>query len=189
MKVPVNLATKPMETHRRFLTFSGISVVLSALSFLGLGSHVYAVRKADAAFHLESEQLTREIALLTDQREQVDRFFLLPENTKLHDRASFINSIIDSQSFNWTRMFLDLELVLPGGVRVINIEPRQANGQAATVKLTVGALSEAAKQGFLEALERSDAFSHVELTNVRVGNAGPGGDQIVLELTVIYSRA
>ncbi|PYU26923.1 MAG: hypothetical protein DMG30_00645 [Acidobacteria bacterium] len=86
-------------------------------------------------------------------------------------------------------MFLDLELVLPGGVRVINIEPRQANGQAATVKLTVGALSEAAKQGFLEALERSDAFSHVELTNVRVGNAGPGGDQIVLELTVIYSRA
>ncbi|PYU22156.1 MAG: hypothetical protein DMG32_18895 [Acidobacteria bacterium] len=189
MKVPANLATKPMETHRRFLTFSGASVALSAVLFLCLGWHVYVVRKADAAFRLQSEQLTREIALLTDQREQLDRFFLLPENTRLHDRASFINSIIDSQSFNWTRMFLDLERVLPGGVRVINIEPRQANGQAAAVKLTVGAVSEAAKQDFLEALERSDAFSHVELTNVRVATPVPGGDQIVLELTVIYSRA
>ena len=84
-------------------------------------------------------------------------------------------------------MFLDLERILPGGVRVINIEPRQASGQA-TVRLTVGALSEAAKQDFLEALERSNAFSHVELANIRLTGAGPGGDQIVLDLTVTYSR-
>jgi Tfp pilus assembly protein PilN len=85
-------------------------------------------------------------------------------------------------------MFLDLERVLPGGVRVITIEPRQASGQA-SVRLTVGAMSEAAKQAFLEALERSDAFSHVELTSIRVTGTAPGSEQIILELTVTYSRA
>ena len=187
MKVPVNLASRPTETHRRFLIFSGASVVVSFFLCVFLGWHVHVVRKANATFHLQSEQLTTQIELLTNQREQLDHFFSLPENAKLHDRASFINSIIDSQSFNWTRMFLDLERILPGGVRVINIEPRQASGQA-TVRLTVGALSEAAKQDFLEALERSNAFSHVELANIRLTGAAPGGDQIVLDLTVTYSR-
>ena len=187
MKVPVNLASRPTETHRRFLTFSVASVVVSFFLCVFLAWHVHVVRKENATFHLQSEQLTTQIELLTNQREQLDHFFSLPENAKLHDRASFINSIIDSQSFSWTRMFLDLERILPGGVRVINIEPRQASGQA-SVRLTVGATSEAAKQDFLEALERSNAFSHVELANIRLTGAGPGGDQIVLDLTVTYSR-
>ena len=188
MRIPVNLATKPMETHRRFLTLYGTFVTLSAVLFLGLVWHVYAVRKADVAFHLRSEESTREIDSLNAQREQLDHFFSQPQNVKLHDRASFINSIIDAQSFNWTRMFLDLERVLPGGVRVIYIEPKQVNGQAA-VKLTVGAVSEDAKRDFLVALERSDAFSHVELISARAPTRELGGDQVILELTVFYSRA
>jgi type IV pilus assembly protein PilN len=188
MKVPVNLATRPMETHRGFLTLYGSLVAISAVLFLGLGWHVFSIRKADAAFHIQSEAAAAEIDSLINQRDQLDRFFSQPENAVLHDRASFINSIIDAQSFNWTRMFVDLERVLPGGVRVISIEPKQVNGQAA-VKLTVGAISENAKRDFLVALERSDAFSHVELISVRVPAKAPDGDQIILELNVFYSRA
>ena len=188
MRVRANLATKPMETHRRFLTISGASLSVSTILFLSLGWHVYALYKANASLRLQAQQLTREIELQNGQRQQLDHFFSLPENAKLHDRASFVNSIIDAQSFNWTRMFMDLERVLPVGVRVINIVPRQQNGRAA-VKLTIGAMSEAAKQEFLEALERSDAFSHVELNNVHVGGSDSDGDRLVLELTLVYSRA
>ena len=188
MRVPVNLATKPMETHRRFLTLCGTLIVIFALPFPLLIWHVYTVRKADAAFRIQTEISTKEIDSLIRQREELDRFFTLPDNAKLHDRASFINSIIDAQSLNWTSMFMGLEKVLPGGVRVLNIEPKLEGGQAA-VKLTVGAMTENAKRDFLSALERSNEFSKIELSSVRMSAQGTPGDPIVLELTVIYSGA
>jgi len=186
MRFPVNLATTPTVTHRLFLTLSSVSVALSGLLFVALCWHDYAARKSETAFVLQSEKATREIESLTDQRARLDYFFLQPENAKLHDRASFINSIIDAQSFDWTRMFMDLEHVLPGGVQVMSIEPKQVNGQA-TVKLIVGAVSEEAKNNFMHALEGSDVFSDVELISVHEGNQEPDSDPVTLELMVVYS--
>jgi hypothetical protein len=165
MKVPVNLATKPMETNRRFVTLCGTLIALLALPFPWLVWHVRTVRRADAAFRIQNETSTREIDSLISQREELDRFFTLPENAKLHDRAAFINSIIDAQSLNWTHMFLGL----------------------ASVRLTVGAMTEDAKRDFISSLERSDAFSKVQLVNVRMTAPGAVGDPIILELTVVYS--
>jgi len=188
MRLPVNLATKPMETHRRFLTICWTVLTILLISFPGLVWHVYSVRKADAAYRAKNESMTAEIETLIKQREELDQFFARPENAKLHDRAAFVNSILDAQSLNWTRMFLGLEKVLPGGVRVLNIEPKLENGQAA-VKLTVGAMTDQGKRDFLTALEHSEAFSKVELINVRMAGPGMTGDPIVLELTVTYAGA
>ena len=188
MRVPVNLASKPMETHRRFVTLCGTLIALLGLPFPWLVWHVHSIRKTNEALRIQNEISTRELNALLIQRNELDRFFALPENAKLQDRAAFINSIIDAQSLNWTRMFQGLEKVLPGGVRVLNIEPKLDNGQAA-VKLTVGAMTEEAKRDFLTALERSNAFSKVELITVRVASQGTPGDPIVLELTVMYSGA
>jgi hypothetical protein len=58
----------------------------------------------------------------------------------------------------------------------------------AIVKLTVGAASDEAKVKFLQALEQSSVFSHLQLVTVRAPQQETG-DQVVLELTVIYSRA
>ena len=187
MRVPVNLATNPMETHRRFLTLYGTLMSLAAVLFVILGWHANTVRKTDATFRIQRERLAGQINSLTNQREQLDHFFMQPENAKLHGRAMFVNSIIDAQSFNWTQMFMDLEHILPGGARVMSIEPKQVGGQAA-VRLTVGATNEDAKRDFLDALEKSDAFSHVELSSVRAANRPTDTDQIVMELTVFYSR-
>jgi Tfp pilus assembly protein PilN len=187
MRVILNLATKPLETHRRFFVFSGVGAVLATFVFLALGWHVYSVRKADSAFRLQRQKTLNQIDVLRAEREELDHFFSEPDNAKLHGRASFINTILDARSFNWTRMFMDLERVLPGGVRVMNIEPKQVNGEAA-VKLTVGAASEEDKLKFLRALEQSGAFSHLQLTSEHTPTQDSAGDRVILELTVIYSR-
>lgn len=188
MILRVNLATKPLETHRRFRVFSSVVGAVAAVAFLGLAWHVYAVRKAEAAFRIESATTLKEINALAAQRESLDRFFSEPENAQLHDRAAFINTIIDARSFNWTNMFMDLEKLLPLGVHVTSIEPKQVNGQA-SVKLTLGAVSDEAKLKFLQALEQSNVFSHLQLISVRGPTQEPSVDQVIMELTVIYSRA
>jgi len=187
MKVRLNLATNALETHRRFLVGTGLGAVFAGILFLLLGWHVYSVRKVDEELRLKSQKMLLETALLVKQRNDLERFFNLPENARLHDRADFLNSIIDSRSFNWTQMFMDLERVLPGGVRIVSIEPRQVKGRV-EVKLTVGADSDEAQLKFLHALEESKVFTGISLDKESRPGASPGGDQKVMLLDVEYSR-
>jgi len=187
MKVRLNLATKPLETHRKFIAGSTLVGLVAAMVFLSLGWHVYLARKANAEMRAKSAKILRQVAELEQQRTALERFFALDENARLHDRAAFINSLIDARSFNWTLMFMDLEKVLPPGVRVISIEPRQEKGHI-QVKFTIGATSDEAKLRFLKALEDSKTFTRIELANITRPITGPSGDQIVVELTAEYLR-
>src|SRR4029077_1738988 len=152
MRIRLNVATKALETHRRFLAGSGLIVVVAGLIFLGLGWHVYSVRKVDAELRARTEKSRLKMAELEAQRQDLDRFFHLDENAKLNDRAAFINGILDARSFNWTQMFMDLERILPAGVHVVSIEPKQSKGQV-EVKLILGAVNDEAELNFLHALE------------------------------------
>jgi type IV pilus assembly protein PilN len=185
MRVRLNLATKAQETHRRFMVVAGFVAAVAGIIFLALGWHVYSIRNVDARLRAQSEATGRKIEELQAERADLERFFLQPENAKLHDRAAFLNSLIDGRSFNWTQMFMDLERILPGGVRVVSIEPRQAKGHV-EVKLTVGASSDDAKLKFLRALEESHQFSDIQLDSELPAKAG---NQRVVELTAVYSRS
>jgi type IV pilus assembly protein PilN len=191
MRVRLNVATSALETHRRFIVGAGLTAAVAGIVLLVLGWHVYSVRKVDEELRARTQKMQEETALLVRQRNELERFFNLPENARLHDRADFVNSIIDASSFNWTQMFMDLEHVLPGGVHVISIEPRQV-GNRVEVKLSVGADNDEAKIKFLRALEESKVFTGVVVDKETVQSQTQGassGDQKVMQLNVIYLRS
>jgi type IV pilus assembly protein PilN len=187
MRLQLNLATKPLEPQRRFLVSTGLVAFIAAIVFLWLGWHVYTVRKVDEELRARTGKTRQEMAKLEVQRQDLDRFFHQEENAKLHDRADFINGILDARSFNWTQMFMDLEHVLPAGVRVISIEPKQVAGHV-EVKLNVGATSDEAAWKFLRALEASKEFTEVQLQAETTQASGTQSDQKVLQLTTVYLR-
>ena len=88
-------------------------------------------------------------------------------------------------------MFMDLEKILPSGVRVISIEPKQVKGRI-EVRFKIGASNDEAKLKFLKALENSHAFSGIELLSeqtARQGDISAGSnDQLLLEPSAVYSR-
>jgi type IV pilus assembly protein PilN len=187
MRVRLNLATKPLETHRRFLAAAGLTAAAAVIIFVALGSHVYVARKADAEFRTRMDKTRQEMARYEAQRADLERYFAQKEIASLHDRAAFINGIIDLRSFNWTQMFMDLERILPAGVRVISIEPKQVSGHV-EVKLTVGATNDEAELTFVRALEGSKQFSEVQVQHRFLPNqvANKTGDQLVVQLTALY---
>jgi type IV pilus assembly protein PilN len=188
MKVRLNLSTRPIETHRRFLAGAGLTGAVAAIFFLALGWHVYSVRRSNEALRVKVAQIRQEMAGLEQQRQELERFFAQPENESLHDRSAFLNTLIDEQSLNWTQMFMDLEKILPAGVRVLSIEPKHEKGRV-QVKLTIGAMNDEAKLKFLHALEASPAFTHVELTNEKTSAPGSiGTDHLEVQLQAEYSR-
>jgi type IV pilus assembly protein PilN len=191
MRVRLNLATKALVTHRRFLLTSGIIGGVAGLLFLLLTVHVIKTRRADAQLRTKLEQVRQEMAVLDQKNKALDGFFKEPENAKLHDRSIFLNGLIDERSFNWTMMFMDLEKILPSGVRVVSIEPKQVKGRI-EVRIKVGAANNEAKLKFLKALEASQGFTGIQLLSelaVLKGDVTAGAtDQLVLELSAIYAR-
>jgi len=185
MEVRLNLATKPVATHRRFLAGAGFSVALAGVIFLVLGWHVYSVRRAAAEIRIRTQKLQDDYAKADAQSKELERYFAQKDIASLKDRAIFINGIIVVRSFNWTKMFMDLEHLLPGGVRVLSIQPRQVSGHV-EVSLTFGAISDEAKLEFMHALEKSSRFSDVQ----EQGERDPGAnstDRRVVQLTTLYS--
>ena len=191
MKVRLNLATNPLQTHRRFLAVSGLIGALAGIVFLALAAHVYSARRSNEALRVRAERVRKEMVGLIRERDELENFFKEEQNARLNDRSTFLNSLIDEQSLNWTQMFMDLEKILPTGVRLVSIEPAHEKGQV-LVKLQVGAVSDEAKLKFVRALEDSPAFKEVKLVGDRrvEPQAGSGDlDRVQIQLTVQYVRS
>src|SRR5215472_6174173 len=109
MRVRLNLATKPLESHRRFLAGASLFVFVAAVVFVALGWHAYSVRVAAAEVRSRTEKIREEYAKYQQERNDLKRFFDEKSIKGLSDRAAFINGIIAVRSFNWTQMFMDLE--------------------------------------------------------------------------------
>lgn len=188
MIVRLNLATRPLETHRKFLTGAGLIIFIAIGALIPLGWHVYNARRSDAQMREAAERTRRELLLYQQQRSQLEQFFSRRENAQLSERAAFLNSILDARSFNWTQMFMDLEKIMPAGVRVVSIDPVQKNGRI-EVKLNVGAINDEAKLKFLRSLEESKVFTHVALVSEHEPAHTAGIDRVILELTVTYETS
>ena len=81
---------------------------------------------------------------------------------------------------------MDLEKILPEGVRVISIEPKLV-GDNLQLVFQVGAMSDESKLKFLKALETSPEFSHIELENEARSNRPDQADRVILNLQAEYS--
>lgn len=185
MKIRLNVATEPIQVHRRFLAGVGLLGIAATITLIVLAVHVYRVNSSEAKFRAEMNQIQAEMQGLLRQQTEIEQFFSRSENNKLSGRAQFLNAMIDERSFNWTKMFMDLEKLLPEGVHVLSIAPALKNGRA-EVKLILGASSDESKLKFLRTLESSKDFKHIQVLAERKPPKGEGTDKILVDLSASY---
>jgi Tfp pilus assembly protein PilN len=185
MKIRLNLATAPLESHRRFALGAALLGTVGLVALVGLSWHAYSVWQADRSLRADIAKLEKRMDQLRRERRDLELFFNKPEIHKLRDRSAFLNGLIEQRSFPWTKIFMDLERTLPEGVRVVSISPKMNEG-GVEVKLVVGATGDESKLKFLRALEESKEFSRVQLQLTRPGRPGEA-DRVFLELTAWYS--
>ncbi len=191
MKVRLNVATNPLQLHRKFLAVSSLIGVIAGIVCLALAWHVYSVRQGNAALRAKAAAVREEMVGLMGQRDQLEAFFKQERNARLNQRSTFLNSLIDEESLNWTQMFMDLEKIMPTGVRLMSIEPAHEKGQV-LVKFQVGAISDEAKLKFLRALEKSPAFRDVKVEHETRSDPQEGTgdlDHLHVQLTALYVRS
>ena len=184
MYVRLNLATNPLLSHRRFLAGSAALGALGLLMSLGLGWRAYNLRKAEEDLRARRNKIEKEMTSVGEERKQLELYFAQQEAAGMQDHAKFVVGVLQARAINWTQMFMDLERVLPPGVRVVHIEPKLEKG-IVSVHFVVGAANQEAKLKLLKSFENSSSFSQVRLLSERAATQ-PGADPLTIEFVAEY---
>ena len=186
MKVRLNLSTSPLESNRRFTFSASLVGTVAVVALLFLSYRTYSDWRSDKALRARQDSLELQIGKLEQQRKGLSEFFENPQTVARRQRAAYLNSLIQQRAFPWIKIFMDLERILPEGVRVVSIEPRLA-GDNVQLTVLVGAASDESKLKFLKALESSPEFLHIELLSESRPTRAELADRVMLSLQAQYS--
>jgi len=186
MKVRLNLSTSPLESNRRFTLGASVIGTIAVVALFVLSYRTYSVWQSDKQLRARQDALELQITKLQQQRQGLSAFFENPETVQRRQRAAYLNSLIQQRAFPWIKIFMDLEQILPEGVRVVSIEPK-LSGDTVQLTFLVGALSDDSKLKFLKALESSPEFSHIQLLSETRPARPDQFDRVLLSLQAQYS--
>lgn len=141
MRIPINLASQPFRRDRAMLAASIAVSVLLTVTLGVLISLALADRSQMADTRGEVARLTARLAAMQKQQAELDSILRKPENAEVLERSAFLNELLVRKSISWTRIFADLEKVLPHNVRVIQIHPTVDARNRITLDMQVGAES------------------------------------------------
>jgi|ERR1700722_1157199 len=186
MKVRLNLSTSPLMSNRRFALASGVVGTIGVLALILLSYRTYSAWRSEKVLGAREDALELQIGKLQQQRQGLSEFFENPQTVGRRQRAAYLNSLIQQRAFPWIKIFMDLERILPEGVRVVSIEPKM-NGDTVQLTVLVGALNDESKLKFLKALEGSPEFSHIQLLSEQRPERTDQPDRVLLSLQAEYS--
>ncbi|OFV99668.1 MAG: hypothetical protein A3H94_03785 [Acidobacteria bacterium RIFCSPLOWO2_02_FULL_60_20] len=186
MRVPINLASQPLENLRPVRT----AVAVAALTALVLGAVILnrEWRSRSEFRALIEQQASLELSLKnldTEQRE-LESSLSTTQAEQIRVRSGFLNSLILRKSLSWTQLFMDLEKTLPPRARITAIHPKLSATEDVDLELTVSAASMEPLVAFLKNLESSTEFGPpVVGTQHALPDKNSAGD-ISLDLTTRY---
>jgi type IV pilus assembly protein PilN len=98
-----------------------------------------------------------------DERAQAQAFLDQAANRSTRDQSQFLNGLIQRKAFSWTRVFEDLEQVMPSNLHVVSLRPElNDQGQVELDMKVVGDRREAAVE-LVHRMEGSKHFQSAQL--------------------------
>lgn len=161
MKTHFNLASSPLENNRRFIAGAAALGIIAVVALLFLSVHAVRARRTNGAIRADISRLRDQIRASQREQERLRVALKDPKTVEVMNRAQFLNNLIEQRTFPWTRMFADLEQILPPGVRVVSISPQMDKGGRVKVVLVVSAVNDEQKMKFVRSIVSSRAFSNV----------------------------
>ena len=164
MRVPVNLAREPFRRDRQVFVLSAAVGVVLLLSLVWLTTLALAERRQSQEARTELDSVNRQISRMEAEQVRLDAQMRQPGNAVVLDRSILINEIIRRKAISWTKIFSDLETVLPHEVRVTAIRPQVNAKDELSLDMTVESERAEPVIGFIMKLEGSDVFGSTEVS-------------------------
>ncbi len=187
MRVDINLATHPYEDVRRFwVRWGGALLGLGLLTLLLVYSALagWLTARQD---HGLIRQCQAQIAARDAEKRKAEALLNLAENRTTRDRSQFLNDLFQRKAFSWTKVFEDLERVMPPRLHVVSIRPEMAPDHQLEIKLVVAGES---RDRALELVRRMEGSQRFQQTQIQQESAAPtgqtAGDKVQFEISAFY---
>lgn len=180
----LNLSSHPFRNRALPWTITAVITLFSVVALIFIAKWTFDINgKAQAAVR-DVAQLRQQTDALNKRADEI-RSTLTPEQRRALKSA---HGLVDRKQFSWSRLFADLESVLPGNVRVQRIAVKGVGTQdgrsVANLELVVASQNPATVTQMIEDMERGGIF-HADLVSQNIERGrGEGGQEY--EMNVFY---
>lgn len=166
IRVPINLASEPFRRDRPVLVGLSALAIATALLLGVQAMRIVSERHQAAATRVEINRLSARIRTIDAEQNRLNATLRKPENAAVLERSVFLNTLIERKAISWTRIFADLEKVMPYNVRLVSVRLPDVNTQnEVLLDMFVGAKEVPPVLEFLKRLEASPQFGPTSVLN------------------------
>lgn len=162
----INLASEPFRRDRPFLAASAAAALVLVLLLGFQCLTIYSERSQAADTRVSLNRLnTRERAISAEQS-KLNATLNKPDNAEVLERSLFLNTLIDRKAISWTKIFADLEKVMPYNVRLVSVRlPEVDSDNQVLLDMVVGSKDVQPVLELLKKLEESPQFGPTTVLN------------------------
>jgi type IV pilus assembly protein PilN len=186
MRVDINLASHPYEdAGPLWLRWGGALAAVAVLTLILLYSALSGWASARSDRNL-IEQREQQIAARDQQKVKAEETLNLPANRGTRDRAQFLNDLFLRKAFSWTKLFEDMERVMPPRLHVVSIRPERTLDNQLEIKIVVAGESRDRAIELVKKMETSQRFQQTQIEQESSGTGQTPGDNVQFDISTMY---
>ncbi len=186
MRIDINLASHPYEdAGPLWLRWGGALAAVAVLTLILLYSALSGWASARSDRNL-IEQREQQIAARDQQKVKAEETLNLPANRGTRDRAQFLNDLFLRKAFSWTKLFEDMERVMPPRLHVVSIRPERTLDNQLEIKIVVAGESRDRAIELVKKMESSQRFQQTQIEQESSGTGQTPGDNVQFDISTMY---
>jgi Tfp pilus assembly protein PilN len=156
--IPVNLASQPFRRDRP-MVLAGVvgGIVLGALLAFQL-SLIWLNRESTIEARASVASLQRRVQEMGREQASLEAALRQPQNAAALEESLFFNGLLRRKGISWTRIFSDVEGVLPHNVRLVSVRPQVNQYNEVELQMAVASASMQPVVDMIKRLEGSAVF-------------------------------
>jgi type IV pilus assembly protein PilN len=153
--------------------------------FLAVTGFMNARSDREQISNLESK-----LSAFSQEKSHAESMLNQPQNRVIRDRSRFLNELFQRKAFSWTRVFEDLERVMPAHLHVISIHPdlsSDKNDNNMQIKLVVGGETREQALDLVRKMENSKRFKQTRIDTEKFATENSSmGDRVQFDINALY---
>ena len=167
MRFPVNLASEPFRRDRPLIVGTAVVSVLLVILFGVFISLALSERDRAKEARGSIAQPLAQLQTMSAEQSKLEALLRKPENAEVLDRSVFANQLLLRKGVSWTRIFNDVEKVLPHDVRLVSVRPQLNGPNDLLLDMEVATQNGEAVVPFIMNLEKSPMFGSTTMHSSR----------------------
>jgi type IV pilus assembly protein PilN len=190
----LNIASQPFRRERAEMTGVLLACGVLAISALVLGGLILHSQAAVKDLRKRIDSDAAQLSALQVRQNRFGAVLSKPDNTEVFSNSVFLNQLIARRGLSWSRIFKDLEEVLPTSIRLLAIRlPQVAEEDADGVNrvqldMVVGTTQPEQFLILLKRLEQASNFGATSVVSATPPSQTGNDPYFKYRLTVAYAQ-